>query len=80
MAKANKAVKRTATPVAKRNKKTTRSTAKVSGSKEDPKPPLETRTVCFTDQKTGKKFCGEMTEVPEKKPAAKVAGHRRRKR
>jgi len=45
-----------------------------------PKPPLETKTVCFTDQDTGKRFCGEMTEVPEKKAPAKVGGTRRRKR
>jgi hypothetical protein len=45
-----------------------------------PKTPLETKTVCFTDKDSGKQFCGEMTEVPEKKAPAKVAGTRRRKR
>jgi hypothetical protein len=53
--------------------------AKAPGKKVVPKPPLESKTVCFTDQDSGKKFCGEMTEVQPKK-APKVAGLRRRKR
>lgn len=45
---------------------------------EAQKPKLETRTVCFTDAKSGKKFCGEMTEVRQEKPATKVASSRKR--
>lgn len=48
-------------------------------AKAEPKP--ETRKVCFTDQDTGKRWCGEVTEVPKKEtPTPKVAGGRRRKR
>jgi hypothetical protein len=36
--------------------------------------------VCFTDQDTGKRWCGEVTEVPKEKAAPKVAGVHRRKR
>lgn len=92
MAKSKAAVKKTATPAAKSSTKATKQAAKSSPAtaskkgvkaslkKVVPKTPLETKTVCFTDKDSGKQFCGEMTEVPEKKAPAKVAGTRRRKR
>jgi hypothetical protein len=92
MAKRNQEVAKTTDPVAKSNKKATTTAAESSPApapkkakktpkeKVVPKTPLETKTVCFTDQDSGKQFCGEMTEVPSKKGPAKVAGTRRRKR
>jgi hypothetical protein len=92
MAKSKAAVKKTATPAAKSSTKATKQAAKSSPApapkkaektpkkKVVPKNPLETKTVCFTDQDSGKRFCGEMTEVPAKKALAKVAGTRHRKR
>jgi spore germination protein GerM len=90
MAKRKKAVAKTANPVALSSTNVaTESTnsspapaskkaAKTPKKKVVPKTPLETKTVCFTDQDSGKRFCGEMTEVPEKKAPAKVAGTKRR--
>lgn len=52
--------------------------ASAKKAKAEPKP--ETRKVCFTDQDTGKRWCGEVTETPKEKPAPKVAGFHRRKR
>jgi hypothetical protein len=93
MAKRKVAVEKTAKPVAKSDKTVATSAAAASSpapaskkaaktpkEKVVPKTPLETKTVCFTDQDSGKQFCGEMTEVPSKKGPAKVAGTRRRKR
>jgi hypothetical protein len=92
MAKRKVAVEKTAKPVAKSDKTVAASAAssspapaskkaaKTPKKKVVPKTPLETKTVCFTDQDSGKQFCGEMTEVPSKKGPAKVAGTRRRKR
>jgi hypothetical protein len=88
MAKRKKAVTKTANPVALSSKKATTTAANLSPdragkapakkTKAEPKP--ETRQVCFTDQDTGKRWCGEVTEVPKEKSAPKVAGLRRRKR
>jgi hypothetical protein len=92
MAKRKAVVKTTTNPAAKRSTKATTTAAESSPApatkkaektpkeKVVPKAPMETRTVCFKDQDSGKQFCGEMTEVPEKKAPAKVAGTRRRKR
>jgi hypothetical protein len=90
MAKRKTAVTKTAKPVAKSNKKATntaaasspapapKKAAKTPKKKVVQKPPLETKTVCFTDKDSGKKFCGEMTEVPPSKETAKVAGTKKR--
>jgi hypothetical protein len=86
MAKRKPAVTKTAKPVAISNKKATTTAAKSSpapaskkaaktpAKKVVPKPPLESKTVCVVDQKTGKRFCGELIEVESKKAPAKVAG------
>ncbi len=86
MANLKKAVKKTANPVATSNKKATttaanslpapasKKAAKTPAKKVVPKPPLESRTVCVVDQKTGKRFWGELIEVESKKVPAKVAG------
>ena len=90
MAKRKPAVTKTAKPVASNNKKATTTAAKSSpapaskkaaktpGKKVVPKPSLETKTVCVVDQKTGKRFCGELIEVESKKAPAKVGGTRTR--
>ena len=87
MDKRKEAVKETATPAVKGDKKAANTAAtsspapapkkaeKTPDKKVVPKPKPETKTVCFTDQKSGKKFCGEMTEVSPDK----VAGASRRK-
>ncbi len=90
MAKRKPAVTKTAKPVATSNKKATtkaansspapasKKAAKTPKEKVVPKTPLESKTVCVVDQKTGKRFCGELIEVESKKAPAKVAGTKRR--
>ena len=88
MAKAKKAVGKTATPVATSDKKAAKraadcscvSTVKNISTKAVEKPALETKTVCFTDKETGKRFCGEVTEVVKEKTASKVGAMPRRRR
>jgi spore germination protein GerM len=91
MAKRKAAVKKTATPAVKGDKKVattatnsspapaTKKAEKTPKEKVVPKTPLETKTVCFTDKDTGKKFCGEMTEVPPSKDSAEVAGTKKKR-
>jgi spore germination protein GerM len=90
MAKRKKAVAKTANPVALSSTNVateatnsspapaSKKAAKTPKKKVVPKTPLETKTVCFVDQQSSKRFCGEMTEVPEKKAPVKVAGTKRR--
>lgn len=76
-------IKKVATKAAttkKAAKPAAKSSSKAAAKKAPSKPRLETKLVCFTDQKTGKQFCGEMTEVPSEKAPKKIAGTRRRKR
>jgi hypothetical protein len=90
MAKRKKAVAKTANPVALSSTNVateaansspapaSKKAAKTPKEKVVPKTPLETKTVCFVDQQSGKQFCGEMTEVEPTKSSAKVAGTKKR--
>lgn len=91
MANAKKAVKKTATPTATSGTKAAKRAAdcscaaakkvtKKAAKQAVPKPELETRKVCFTDKETGKRFCGEVTEVVKEKSASKVGAISRRRR